>query len=63
LPVLPSNVPPIFYGIIAADLCKYSELFEKGRGLEFALDLNEILACKYENEYRAQKAAEKRTKK
>jgi len=41
-------------------MCQLKDYYEPGRGLEYAYDLNEMLAVKYENEYRAYKASEKK---
>ena len=44
------------------DMCKYSDLFENGRGFEFALDLLELLQVKNENERRAYEASKNKPK-
>jgi len=42
--------------------CTLDHVYRDGLGLEYFCDLNEILAVKYENEYRAMKAGENKGK-
>ena len=47
---------------VAAGMIKINQLYEPGLGYDDILDLNEIMAVKSENEYRAMKANEKARK-
>ena len=50
------NIDPFLSGVVTAGMCTLKDLHEDGLGMEFICDLNEILAVKYENEYRAYNA-------
>ena len=60
-PVGVKNFPPILVAPISEGLCAYKDIYELS--LEDFINMNEIVMVKHENERRARKAAEKKSKK
>lgn len=52
------NIDLVFAGPLLHKLVNISQLYKTGIGFDDILDLNELLAVKNENEYRANKAQE-----
>ena len=63
-PVETVNIPPFLAGPVMTGIggCTLDHIYRDGLGLEYFCDLNELLAVKYENEYRAMKAGENKGK-